>query len=307
MKYGYSLLLEEHIEAAAISDEDCTAFQIVCPLCKEPVFKATRETKAGKAVHCLSHYEKPVSHIAGCEWSVNSLQSGELKKSNTLSRKRKMKYFLSVLDEVVLKNEYQWIPRQLVDQLSQMKKSKSMRHLHKIFRQYLYLAKGIDVRRYIYQFFQNHSHQLTEVFEEFPQTAFAMETQMRIAFDMWKYLQSPIAKGKLDFMFNNSLLYLIFRLNHAKKIRELQEHEKQLLASLLDLMDKSREDGLQIIASMAKYQVPDEHSASMDLLSRMIIDIKYEIFGCLFRVPYFKLLKGDAGVISVKMVQNDCQ
>ena len=43
MKLGYSLLLGEHIEAEWIEYTDCKVFQIVCPNCKEPIFKVFRQ------------------------------------------------------------------------------------------------------------------------------------------------------------------------------------------------------------------------------------------------------------------------
>lgn len=54
MKLGYSNLLSELIRAELIDYKDSEKFQIVCPCCKEPVFKVIRSNES-IPIHYLSH------------------------------------------------------------------------------------------------------------------------------------------------------------------------------------------------------------------------------------------------------------
>jgi hypothetical protein len=96
-----------------------------------------------------------------------------------------------------------------------------------------------------------------------------------------KYLNKKARKG------------LFSRFKQADKVRELEEYEKQLRSDMLELIDKSKTEGMKIVNSMIKYEVPTQNSPTTDLFTKMIIDIKHEILGCLLRVPYFTLLKPD--------------
>ena len=68
MRYGYSNLLGETVPAELLEYHDCEQFQVVCPNCREPVFKAVRRTPA--EVHFLSHYEASQALQQECELRV---------------------------------------------------------------------------------------------------------------------------------------------------------------------------------------------------------------------------------------------
>ncbi len=101
MKLGYSLLLGEHISAQSIEYSDCKTFQIVCPNCKEPVFKVFRSVPP-PGIHYLSHYEKDKAYEAECELRVASLGVREMETANALSRGQRLEYFLSVMRSSIL-------------------------------------------------------------------------------------------------------------------------------------------------------------------------------------------------------------
>jgi hypothetical protein len=293
MKYGYSILLGEHIEATSIDYDDCKSFQIVCPCCKEPIFKVRREQDKKEMIHYLSHYEKSASYAADCELRVNSLKSDDVEKSNASSRNQKMNYFLSVLRDAVLKNEYGGNLNKLVGMLKQMEKSKALQFMRERFYEFVSSSKDLNDQKHVYEFFEEYIKEFSEVPGGFPKTAFSILTQKRIAFDMWEHIQSPNARSNFDFMFNNSYLFLIFRIENTRNVRELYEYEERLHSNMIDLTMKSKDEGMQIIASMMKYKVSPPHSYGLDLLSKMLAEIQHEIFGCLLRVPYFSLLKSN--------------
>lgn len=291
MKYGYSILLGEHIEAALIDYADCKSFQIVCPCCKEPVFKVTRHHDADEMIHYLSHYEKASSYASDCELRVNALKTTEINKSNASSRNQRLEYFLSVLRDSVLKTEYGRNLNKLVGMLKQMERSKALSFMRERFHEFVCTSNDLNNQDHVYKLFDDYINEFTEMSGGFPKTAFSILTQKRIAFDVWLHLLSANARRNLDFMFNNSYLFLMFRIENARNVRRLYEYEKRLHSDMFDLIMKSKERGMQIIASMMKYKVPPPHSFGLDLLSKMLAEIQHEIFGCLLRVPYFDLLK----------------
>ena len=57
MKTAFSLLLQGYLNPVELDYEDCRAFQIVCPACKEPVFKVSGGIE-DKATVYFSYYRK---------------------------------------------------------------------------------------------------------------------------------------------------------------------------------------------------------------------------------------------------------
>ncbi len=138
MKTGYSLLLGEYIDAEKVNYLDCKLFQIVCPNCKEPIFKVDREL-VSTPVEYLSHYNRDKGYVAECELRVNSLSREEIATSNNLSRGQRLEYFLSVLQETISTTLY---PQDETSQtkvnklLNRVAKSKSLKHYRELMFDY---------------------------------------------------------------------------------------------------------------------------------------------------------------------------
>jgi hypothetical protein len=290
MKYGYSILLGEHIDAKLIDYNDCKSFQIVCPCCKEPIFKVRRDQKI-QEINYLSHYEKANSYEADCELRVNSLNSSEIIVANAASRNQRIAYFLKVLRESVLKNEYGGKLSKLTIMFKQMEKSKTLGFIRDRFHEYVSSENGIRSKEMVYEYFDEYIKEFKEISGCFPKTGLSVLTQKRIAFDIWEHLLSANVRSNFDFMFNNSYLFLMFRIENARNVRKLYEFEELLYSKMYDLINKSKDEGMKIMASMMKYMVSPPHSLGLDLLNKMFAEINHEIFGCLLRVPYFYLLK----------------
>jgi hypothetical protein len=105
MKLGYSLLLREYVAAEKIDYSDCKNFQIVCPNCKEPIFKVERKIEP-QIIHYLSHYNRDKDYVDICELRVIKISSREIESVNNISRNQKLEYFLKVLKDAILENEY---------------------------------------------------------------------------------------------------------------------------------------------------------------------------------------------------------
>jgi len=100
VKTGYSNFLGEHVLAEQLGYEDCRDFQIVCPCCREPIFKVTREV-AERPIHFLSHYQASRTDVTDCERRVGSITREHREQQDATGRGQRMDLFLSVMAEEV--------------------------------------------------------------------------------------------------------------------------------------------------------------------------------------------------------------
>lgn len=99
MRLGYSILLGELVQAERLAWKDCETWQVTCPICHEPVFKAVRQLGEDLATHYLSHYRASTADVADCELRVAHVTQEEIELRASLSRQQRLAYFLSVLKD----------------------------------------------------------------------------------------------------------------------------------------------------------------------------------------------------------------
>lgn len=105
MKIGYSLSLMEVVAAEEVAYGDCAKFQIVCPCCREAVFKKVRPAEIGRETHFLSHYRASAQEAAECELRVSALSDAFLAQWSKEGRNQTLQLFLSVLREKVVEGQ----------------------------------------------------------------------------------------------------------------------------------------------------------------------------------------------------------
>jgi hypothetical protein len=109
MKIGYSLLLAELVSASLLDYQDCKDFQIVCPVCMEPLHKKVRHI-GNDSAHFLSHYHLKDSNKE-CELRVEQYTSEAIKQYNHESKQQRLKDFLEFLPSLVHSQIKQFIDR----------------------------------------------------------------------------------------------------------------------------------------------------------------------------------------------------
>lgn len=97
MDKGYSNLLTEILQATEIDADETADLQVVCPECREPVYKAVRHGR----IHYLAHYEAGRSAISECELRVNGIGGDSVIRSQHEARTQNLSYFLAVLPEML--------------------------------------------------------------------------------------------------------------------------------------------------------------------------------------------------------------
>ncbi|MBU0474792.1 MAG: hypothetical protein KKF62_11580 [Bacteroidetes bacterium] len=290
MKIGYSLLLSEYINANSINYSDCINFQIVCPSCKEPIFKVVRDSN-GKKLHYLSHFEKDKSYTENCELRVSEISVNHINSKNIESRNQRLKFFLNVFKNTIYNTEYSnsKIAKKQID------KVKNTKSLDK-YRQHLYEhSKKIysqNNKNDLLEHFEFYVNEIKELVGEFYKTSFSIEQQKKIALDIWYHLLSPKAKENYYFLLNHSYLVLISRIEKASKDRTLFDWEIYLHNTMNEITISSKDRGNELISSLGLYKIPQETDWSADnLYDKMSAEISFEMLGCLLRLPYFEILK----------------
>lgn len=292
MHLGYSALLGEHIQAQAVSYDDCRSFQIVCPACREPVFKVMREVPS--PIHYLSHYAADEAYAADCELRVRSMAAREIDTADTASRGQRLKLFLEVLRETVLSSQYEaGDPRQRAEDLARrFRESKGLRryrqmlfeHAHDSFRTVTFADAEDLLDDYVTDFSSSGA--------DFPMTGFAIDVQKRIAWDLWTHVLSRVAQGNYYFLLSHASVHLLARIDAAARSRSLFFHEHAIARGLLKLIDAEPREADIIIDELTSVRVEPPHSIEVsDAFTKMSAELTHEALGILLRLPYFEVLK----------------
>lgn len=100
MKIGYSNILRSLVPAPELTCEEVGDLIIVCPECREPVFKVERSASTG-TMHYLSHYQRTKAQVAECELRVERLAHGEITASAASGHADNMAYLTSCFRELL--------------------------------------------------------------------------------------------------------------------------------------------------------------------------------------------------------------
>lgn len=289
MKIGYSNLLGEHLQAELLNHRDCEPFQVVCPACREPIFKVER-TGDGEGIHYLSHYAAAKSFQHDCELRVSCIATEFISKGNQSSRDQRLQYFLQVLRDLVGRDKiYSGSPQKAQKLLNHSKAISWLRLQHYEMATKLAWSQadfGEAVSGYIADL-ASHGAMLD--------TAFAATVQERISFDIWRSLSSPNARSNYEFLFNHGYVKLLTRLEVANDGRSSPDGQSHMYRYLAGLVSASRKGGVQMIADMARIEVgPPFALEGMTLLGKAMSEITHEMIGTLVALPYFDVLKAKA-------------
>ena len=99
MNKSLSLIFGEIINASDIEYKDCKDFQLVCPNCKEPVFKSERMVESrDELVEFFSHYKKSIISD-DCELRVGSMSESDFETLSSKTRGQSLLKFKKVLKQ----------------------------------------------------------------------------------------------------------------------------------------------------------------------------------------------------------------
>jgi hypothetical protein len=296
MRIGYSMLLGEHINAPFVSYEDCRPFQIVCPSCKEPVFKVIRE-QGEHPLHYLSHYAQSEAYAPDCELRVAGMSAGDLERQNAIGRGQRLELFLKVLRDLILSSQYDDANRDKAENFARkLRQSKGLKQYRNMMFEHLRETSRLSLEE-ADQYLEEYVADVTSGGEEFPATAFALHVQKRIAWDIWTNITTPVARDNYMFLFSHAALHLLTRIDLAGAARALYSYERMIHAAIRELAEVHIKDGDRILRELAWSPLGPPHALDEDsnVLVKMSGEITHEMLGILLRLPYFTALKNAQG------------
>lgn len=282
MRYGYSLLLSEIVEAGGLGYEDCRSFQIVCPICREPVLKAVRDE-----THYLAHYPAGDAYAAECELRVSRFDSLEIEKQNLSSRGQKLGLFLRVLRDAVVSRDFGNQRDKAAKLFRMLERSKPLAVLYK---QFVIPASHLDEKTFqnAAEFYINKD---VGSDHEMFRTGFALSTQRRIAYDVWRTLMTAPEEPNRRFLFHNGYAMVLWRMQllldqgATEPVRRLRNYAERLL-------ELNRDGGLALLAEMARTPAPPPFAEpGSTYLIKLLGETTHEIIGSLLRIDYLDILR----------------
>jgi len=286
MRTGYSLLLGEYIDAGGLEYRDCEPFQVVCPECFEPVFKARRGE-----LDYLSHYRRDAAYDEDCELRAAQSSKAEEEKRNRQSRDQRLEFFLGVFKRALEMDSHMRYNRSLEHSHRQLRRNKPLAFFRD--RHFEAARGGLAAPEVFTDAAQLYISDV-EAYGSFPKTGFSTTTQTRIANDLFRHLTTPQGRSNYDALFFHAVLVLMGRLatpdpNENEEGRRVGE----TVAFFLDgLISTGKREGFALLQRMMNTPIyPPFVEEPTTYVVRVASDITHEMVGTLLRLPYFSLLK----------------
>lgn len=291
MRTGYSILLGEFVDAAAIAYRDCEPFQIVCPACHEPVFKVEREAGESSTKY-LSHYRQSASFDADCELRASRVSVARQVKHNTIARNQKLSYFLLVFTSLLEGDPFQSYDRGVVTARKTLARSKAWRFFRDQHRK---ASRASESWKYD-DFAEFAAFYVKEGFanEQIPCAGFSGATQTRIASDMMQLLLTEPARQSYEDLFNHAALYVLARYGRrpVEEAPESSDVSSNLTRFISRLMRSGAREGMATLDEMSQtYVYPPFVLEPSSYVLKVASEIGHEMVGTLLRLPYFAALK----------------
>ncbi|MBL4705697.1 MAG: hypothetical protein JKY54_14325 [Flavobacteriales bacterium] len=96
MKYAYSNIFNELVDAIEVQYKECAFYQIVCPVCHQPVFKGER---SNSNTHYFSHYQRKGDDA--CELRISQYDKKIVEQFNQESKGQKLSEYLKRFDKLL--------------------------------------------------------------------------------------------------------------------------------------------------------------------------------------------------------------
>lgn len=193
MRHGYSNILGELVVADVLDYGDCEHFQIVCPSCREPVFKRIRD-----ATHFFAHYQESKSLHSECELRVRNLTAIDIEAKAAFARDQRLRFFLNELTTLLRESPNE------TPALNAFRERmfKTLRGVPE-FKRWGRLAwdflnePDTDIDDLVRRFAVNVYAGWDDV-EWAPKTSFGRDQQIRAAADMMRTLATPLGASAMD-------------------------------------------------------------------------------------------------------------
>lgn len=286
MKTAYSLLLQEHVDPRAIGYEECRRFQIVCPVCMEPVFRVSRES-SGNDVTFFSHYRRDETLNEQCELRVNRISGDTIAAVNAESRNQKLRLFLEVFQEIVWAHGHTDESRERAKQrFFRVRRSSVFASL--VGRIADQLRDIVDDENEVLEHFDDALVYLTG-----SPGPFETYLHKEFAYDFLRHLLAGHAKANFLFLAQHALVIVVERIESEASRHSIDPWEHAMLDCLLRFLRTDNERKRRaILEEMARQRMVSPYTGQdTDLFVMFGAYLQSTAFGILMRLPYVRLLR----------------
>lgn len=230
MKIGYSNILGDHVAAELLDYKDCELFQIVCPCCREPLFKAVRNNGSSET-HFLSHYEASKAYAAECELRAKDYDAGALQAANAFSREQRLTYFIERFTQMLDRLPLWEKPGARARWNDLIRKNDVSRRV----RETLYQAGAtVDLPAMI-EGRAAETYELWDAEGFAPKTGFGREQQTRAAVDMARTMWTPHGRQAFNQCFTVAWASLASQVAGLERARENADYVRVVGAFIVTM------------------------------------------------------------------------
>jgi hypothetical protein len=290
MKTAFSLFLREYINPKHIDYTDCGTFQIVCAVCKEPVFKVSRGIE-GKTTDYFSHYRRDETLNKQCELRVNHISEKRFEEARSESRDQNLHLFLQVFQDIIWENEYNKTTRKKAkQQFFQLSRSQVLSTFFRLILQRF--RNEIEDKNEIFDMFDESLENIYDESTGFTSN-YATALQKEFAFDFLHHLLAGHSKANFFFLLNHAFILVLEKLEGKKKNGESVPWEEAMFEYLNKFLKTQNEKKrMSIMNKMGEFEMISPYTRQeIDLYIMFGSYLHYNAFGILLRIPYLQLLK----------------
>lgn len=291
MRIGYSNLLGEYVAAAGLTHGDCETFQIVCPACREPLFKVMRSVeREPKPVNYLSHYRRTDPALQSCELRVDRFSSEHIASTNHQTREQRLAYFLDVFREMLptdpfvcytksMQKTHQWLGR------SEAWRAMRTRHYQAATAGFARSPEFHETARLFCRDSADNGNLID--------TSFAIDKQIDIAADMMATITTLPSRSSYNALFNHAGIVLIQDCHRSDRIADAGEQKVfDTMGGFLSAIAEGGKLGERALRRMRQTPLgPPFLEQPSTYALKIASEIAYHMAGTLVRLPYFEFLR----------------
>lgn len=274
MKTAYSMLLGEYVRAAQVEHADTTGFQIVCPCCRDAVFKVLRPND-GTPIEYFAHHKQSKEVVADCELRVAGISSEMQASTNADSRGQTLKAFQGVLREALALDPIYMITRLTAEQAHrELQSASGIKYLQDVFADWMIQETFKDgVETFVDNYIGNMVDSGLGL-----STAFSLAVQRRIAIDLARHLTSPSVGRSRRFVVAHAILLGVRSHLSAPPAAVANEAMVALHETYAGLKNSTASSMSSLLAHQKRGMF-------------LVASLEHEVLGALLRLPYQEMLR----------------
>jgi hypothetical protein len=296
MRIALSMLLGEHVEATQVEHSDVLGFQIVCPCCREAVFKVARTERHGGS-QFFSHRAARAG-TEDCERRVAGLSGQTILSYDAASRGQTLKAFGMVLRQAIDLDIYAHSGRDSRAFHDELAKLPGVGIMCRTVGNRL---RALDMERDL-DGFTDSVVRVLGILGWKHTTVFATAVQKRIAIDLMRHLVTHQGQRSRDHLVRHSIGLLRSRHDGGGR---LDESDRSGRLNVMDVLPAVlNRSGRVAYAKLDPYFDAKLEGHDKSLYDRFEEHVIASMLSTLIRLPYHRMLRNHrSGLSPVKDIE----